>query len=153
MLFRSALLGDLPVSVSLLSRGLRYTRRCAVPDFSAEKLVDFCRLDNAYGRGAQLLQFLARHMEARDARILARAAILHPPAAEQTGFSGAIAHVLAFCELILRLVPDDWEPVLEASLDAQTRPSLDNAASELAPQGRLTAPALLEEVKIGRAHV
>lgn len=139
-------LGDLPVPVSLLTRGLRYTHRCCLPGFSAEKLADLNRMDNAYGRGSSLLRFLASFAERTDAKILAIAACRHPVASEKVGFSGAIAHILALCELVLREIPEGWEPLLEASLDVSTRPQLDVAAAELAPLGKLTAPALLEEV-------
>lgn len=139
-------LGEAGIPEGMLQRGLRHPYRCALPDFSFERLVDLNRLDNAYGRGNTLLRLLATWAEQPDAKLLATAASFHPFAPEGSGFSGAITWVLALCELVLLQLPDreSWEPLFEVGLDGQTRPQVEQAAERLAPEGRLNAPAIVE---------
>lgn len=141
-------LGDATILPTLLNRGLRHPHRCAIKNFSSEHLPNLNRLDNAYGRASALIHFMADHADHNEARVLAIAAEKALICSERMGFSGTIAHSLALAELILGAMPvqPDWTPLLDVLLDPNSRAQIEEASAILAPQGQLSAPALLEQV-------
>lgn len=122
-------LGDAPVPLTLLDRGLRWPERLAHPALTAEWLA---QVETPLVRARAGLRFLARHADAPEARAAAALALAagEALAPEPSGLAGTLARALAALELALAATgdPPAWERLVLVALDPAARPRAEFAA-------------------------